>query len=247
MKKLLVVPFLILFALAGCEEIVLVPEYIHDTLYLPDPCGCVRYDTIVLERIDTVEMRTVIIDQDTLLRVKTDSIFVTKTVTITEHDTVYVYQRDTLYLHIYHDTLVTFESGRALEQFDIYLDIAIEFSRLAMEYGWDSNRDGWYYGIGGNCIIEPWRADEAPPTNRSAYQYFVYDQWLVKLKESLTHDQAYTPLMREFARRQLGKPYDPEGSGTIMDPSLSPNILKFSDSDEKKRPFLDELFSHNPS
>lgn len=238
MRKLLPL-FIIAILTLGCTEevIKLVKEIDVDTVYLPDPCLCLRYDTIILDRIDTVEIRSVIVQHDTLLQIVTDSVFVTKTVTITQHDTIYVYQPDTLYIHVYHDTLVTFESGRALEQFDIYLDIAIEFHALSAQYGWNM-------GLGGNCIVEPWRADEAPPTNRYSYQYFVYDQFMIKLKESLTHDEAYTPLFREFARRALGKPYDPEGSGTIMSPDFNPKALKFSDSDTKKKPFLDQLFSN---
>lgn len=237
MKKLLCIPFLMMFMLA-CEEIVLVPEYHYDTLYLPDPCGCVKYDTIVLDHIDTVEVKTVIVDHDTLLQVRTDSIFVTKTVTITQYDTVYLYLHDTIAVHHYGDTLVKFESERDLEVLGEWKDVVIEFYR-------ETAKRGRTESAGGNLIIEIWPLEDFPPDNRSAFTYYVYGQRLIKIKESLTVDQSYGPIFRELAREIMGARYSNDPN-SLMNPAFDPNRLRLSSPQEEKDKYLDELFATNP-
>lgn len=204
----------------------------------------VQHDTITVEKFidrafvgtDTVEINSLITETDTILVAKIDSIFIYKTLSDTVYmpsDTVYIYDTITQVLHHYTDTLVGYVS-RDIEFIpDEYREIVMEFYTLVNQYG--TTQTEFY-----EQIIDYWTYQEAPPANRSSFSIIVHGQWVLKVRDDISPDEAYTPIMREMARILLGKQFTTDDN--IMNPSFDWKKIKLSDSDEVKKPYLDALF-----
>lgn len=187
------------------------PVFGNDTVYVAKTIHSV--DTVYLPS-DTVYISTVETVYDTIINIKY------------LYDTIHVVQ------HHYHDTLYI-PLGWSSTSIGEYQAIVEEFYTQAHAHGWQTP--------GGDMLIQPWMYDEAPPENRSSYSFWYFDQFILKIKDTLTPDEAYTAIFRELARWQLGKKYTQDG--TIMDPEFDPTVLVLSDSDAKKKPYLDKLFA----
>lgn len=262
--KPILLPFILLFAL-GCdlitEEIeierlirdtIKIPEI--DTVYIPGDSVPVFIDRIRIDSIAypvfvndtifvptivrTVQVDTVYLPGETITDI--DTVFIERIVETTVYDTIIntVYVRDTIHVvqHHYADTMYI-PLGWSTTSIGEYEGAVSEFYTKAAEYGWEP----W----GGDILIQPWTHDEAPPASRSSYSFFYFDQFILKIKDTLTPDEAFTPIFRELARWQLGKKYTNEPDD-IMNPDFDWKRLKLSDSDAKKRPYLDRLFSKEP-
>lgn len=259
MKKLPLFLILAIFSFGSCElitEEIEIEKLIRDTIKIPEidtiyipgdsvpviieriridsiPYPVFLYDTVFVPRVETrTETDTVYLPGDTVYvdRIVNTIVYDTIINTVYAYDTVHVVQ------HHYADTMYI-PLGWSTTSIGEYEGAVSEFYTKAAEYGWEP----W----GGDILIQPWTYDEAPPASRSSYSFFYFDQFILKIKDTLTPDEAYTPIFRELARWQLGKKYTNEPDD-IMNPDFDWKRLKLSDSDAKKKPFLDRLFSKEP-
>lgn len=219
-------------ALSSCTETIYEELLITktDTVVIDKTDTLVLTDTVFLDkmllRVDTIKMNVVTTDVDTVFQVITDSVFIYTTL----YETIFI----TEIRHIYHDTLFI-PIGWSTTSLGAYEPSVAEFYNLAIKYG--------RYAPGGDVIIEQWIAAEAPPASRSSYSFYYYDQFILKIKESLTPEEAYTSILREMAHWQLGKPYS-TNPNEIMSPDFDWRRLKLSSTDAQKKPFLDKLFAN---
>lgn len=190
------------------------PVFINDTLYVPKTISSIEYDTII--DVDTVYLEKVVekIVYDTIIEVQW------------LYDTIHVVQ------HHYHDTLYI-PIGWSTTSVGEYQATVEEFYTEAF------NRNLEFSG--GDILIEAWRYDEAPPDTRSTYSFWYFDQFILKVRDDITADEAYSGIMRELARWQLGKKYTKEPND-LMNPDFQWTKLVLSDTKEKKKPYLDKLF-----
>lgn len=259
MKKL--IPFLILFA-SGCDlitEEIEIEKLIYDTVYLkgdsvPVPVFIdrVRIDSIpypvfvndtifVPTIVRTIQVDTIYLPGETITDI--DTVFVEKIVETTVYDTIVntVYVHDTISVvsHHYHDTLFVYPGFTTYWVPEQLQEIVSQFYADALAWG--------LLATGGEFIIEWWLQSEFPPASRSSYFYnpATNPQPVIKLKDTLTPDELYSPIYREMMHWQFGTPYSTDVN-SIMSPDFSWTRLKYSDSDEKKKPYLDALFSKEP-
>lgn len=226
------IPFLLLFSLGSCTE----------TIY-EEVIKTVRKDSLIR---DTVPGKIVYID-----RVRIDSfpypVFIKDSAALAKCDpakidTVYlpgnpypVYVYDSVHVVQHHYTDIMYiPLGWSTTAYREYQESAEEFYRRTVEYAWDVP--------GGDVLIEYWIHEEAPPASRSSYSFMYFDQLVIKIKDTLTPDQAYSAVMRELGRWQLGKKYtqDPDD---FMNPDFEWDRCKLSSSEQVKKPFLDKLFA----
>lgn len=229
MKTLILLPFLAIFALGSCD---LITEE-------------VEVEKIV-ERIKTVTKDSIV--RDTVY-LPGDSIpfpvYIDRIVYVPDTsgtDEPHVCPKDTIHEHHHHfgDTLFVYPGFTSYWVPEQLQDIVTQFYNDAVGYGWEP--------AGGEFIIEWWLQSEFPPTDRSSYMYNPatnYYQPVIKLKDTLTPDELYTPIYREMMHWQFGTPYSTD-TNSIMSPSFPPDRLKFSDSDAEKKVYLDRLFSKEP-
>jgi hypothetical protein len=222
--------FVAIVILGSCtEEIFLEGETIHDTVTIVkrDTVTITETDTIYLEKtlwkIDTLEINTVVTEVDTFYVATIDSVFIYET------DTVFIVE------HKYHyeDTLYIFPGRSVYYVPEEYRDIVNQFFADAVAYGWEP--------VGGNLLISPWTYDEAPPASRSSYSYHTWSQFIIKLKDTIDPEFCFTPIYRELAREQLGKPYS-TNPNHIMNPDFDWNRLTLNSEDRQE--YLDVLFAH---
>lgn len=234
MKSIILLPFLAIFGCNLFTEEIEVEKIIRDTVTVE------KYIDRYFSGIDTVEIISEVLRVDTVTITNTDTVFITTVV----YDTIYVI--DSVFvveyvdrierIHVYHDTLYI-PLGWSTTHIGPHEASVSEFYTLAVQYGWD------FYG--GDILIEPWLASEFPPASRSSYSTQYFDQFILKLIDRITPDEAYSAIMRELAHWQLNKPYS-YNTNDIMSPDFDWTRLKLSDSDAKKKPFLDRLFSKEP-
>ena len=222
--------FLAMVFLGSCsEDIFLEGETIHDTVTIiqKDTVTITETDTVYIEKtfwkMDTVEIHTVTTEVDTFYVATIDSVFIYET------DTIYIVEHH----YHYYDTMYIFPGRSVYFVPEEYQDIVNQFFADAQAYGWNPT--------GGNLLISPWTADEAPPASRSSFSYQTWSQFIIKLKDTIDPEFCFTPLYRELARQQLGKPYSTHPDH-IMNPDFDWNRLTLNSEDKKE--YLDVLFAH---
>lgn len=228
-------PLIILAFLTSCS---LITEEVEVEKLVRDTVTVERFVDRYFQGIDTVEVIVQNQRVDTVTLTDTDTLIVEKIVfdTVYVVDSVFVIQYVDRVEHIHHywDTLYI-PLGWSTTSVGPYLGSVEEFYNLAYEYRWEFP--------GGDILVEQWTAAEFPPASRSSYSTQYFDQFILKIKEDLTPDEAYSAILRELAHWQLGKPYTKE-PGQILNPDFPWTELKLSDSMEKKKPYLDILFKH---
>jgi hypothetical protein len=222
--------FLAVIILGSCtEEIFLEGETVHDTVTIikKDTVTITETDTLYIEKTfwktDTVEIQSVTTEVDTFFVATIDSVFIYET------DTIYIVEHH----YHYYDTMYIFPGRSVYFVPEEYQDIVNQFFEDAIDYGWSP--------VGGNLLIAPWTQDEAPPVSRSSFSYHIWSQDIIKLKETIDPEFCFTPLYRELARLQLGKPYS-TNPNDIMNPDFDWNRLTLHSEDRQE--YLDVLFAH---
>ena len=206
---------LALIGLGSCTE----TEYKEIIKYIerPTPTFITSVDTVHL--IDTVEIRVVIRETDTVFQIVTrDSLIIKEVEKIIYHtDTVIVHDVDTVVITLhdttvvtqyiqqvrYYDTLyVLVESRQVFYVPDELMPYVSDFYTLAGEYG--------NQALGGMLLITYAKEEDLPGENWTSYSFrhgWDYSQMIIQISEKVPHEQARSCVYREMARLQLKKKY----------------------------------------
>lgn len=239
---------LCIFALAGCEQDLLIQkEIIRDTVYLEKEKFIdrvfVETDTVVIAvpievpvptrtQIDSV----VIVEHDTvhITVTRVDTVYQKQIVYVDRVDSVFtetiVYRTDTIAMRevSYGDTLYIY-GGRGVYQ------VYPELQPMVTNFYQEAQARG--YAPNGGLLIIYWGDID---TVLQAYSYENGSQIII-LNSNLTTDQAYIPIVREMARWQLNKEYRKE-----LDHPLNPFFegiqqVRWSNRAEHKA-VIDQIF-----
>lgn len=232
-----IIPLLIvsLFALGSCTEEIFIDKWLYDTIYVDKPQAIAPKVIIVtdtIHHVDTVEVRVIIREVDTVFQVITKDSLIIKEVEkiVTVLDTVILNQVDTVFLT---DTLVVTQYDRTVTYLDTLYVLAffrpvnsipdeikphvIEFYTLAGQYN--------KFVPGGVMIVQ--YTDNLPGENWNSHSYW-WDapggQMVIELNQALPPDQHRASILRELGRLQMGRKYT-NIPDRIMNPTFSPTAL----------------------
>lgn len=248
-----------LFLLGACEQIEM-EKLVYDTVYVDRPIRSLvttsKTDTVVIR--DTVTVTVVqhdtlinnVYHTDTLIQVVTKDSLIIKEVTktVTEYDTITIVNNvvDTVILR---DTVEIVK----IQQRVVYLAVEYVFPGRSIFYIPDDLLPIYNQFVadatsrgknlpGGNVIVQYVTDDELIGDGWSSYGAEMSGfQYVIYLSETLTQDLAYSAMYRELTRWQLKKKYSND-INRIICPLFDPERLKYSDSDAKKLPYLNQLF-----
>jgi hypothetical protein len=261
MKTLILLFTLSMLALGSCETVE-IEKLVFDTVYIDRPIQSfvprTITDTVFINResirTDTVEVKVVVTQTDTLIQVVTDSVYIDKlvlvhdTIKITDIDTVFLTQTiidvdtifqtetitDTVFIthHHYLDTMYVIGTIRPVYSVPDELQPFVEdFYMQAAKYG--------HNAPGGVLLV--YYTDNLPGEGWSSHSYDLGGQMVVEISGSIPPHQLYTPMLRELARLQLGKKYT-NIPDRIMNPVFPPERLVITSPD--KESYLQVLFSN---
>lgn len=209
-RRKVILPMLIvmMLALGACEEIVEVEKIVvvHDTV--PKPVFVDRrfigLDSVQIPVavsipvVDSSSSKPVISYRDSIVYVvRLDSIYIT----IIEHDTVATHEI------IHGDTLFVWSGGRGVYSVPNELQKYVnDFYNRATALGVLTTGPGW-------LMVEVQDIDDI----LQAYSFSFWWQWSIIVNDNLPVDQMYLPILREIARKELGKEYSADPN-SLMNP-----------------------------
>lgn len=228
----LLVFILAIFALGACEEVVYrdVVRTLRDTVKLPG-----EKDTVYIIGERKFEGLAGFISADTtdldICVVETDTFYI---VTI---DSVFIYEADTVFkvTQTFRDTFPYFPTRT------VYF-VPAEVQPIVNAFYAECQARGILVS-GGNLFVTLWPDDDFPPSNRSSRTFTVWahGQWVIEVVSWVDYPHYFTPIFRELAHIQLGKPYtnDPDN---IMNPAFDP--FKLTLQSPEAQYYIDKLFAN---
>jgi hypothetical protein len=241
------IPFLLisLFFL-GCTETIYEEVVKLDTLWLQRPslASTLITDVDTIHTVDTVEVRVVIHEVDTVVEYITrDSIIIKEvekivnhydTIRITETDTIRIIQHDTTILTVYDRSIIAVDT--------LYLiggmvrpttSIPEELIPLLLEYGEISEQYG-KAAPGAEMIIQYMPQSEMPAESWHSFSFDFSNQWVIYLDVNVPLEQQRASMFRELMHLHHSKQYSND-----PDKMMSP---LFPTSRTITKQHLDELF-----
>lgn len=253
---------LIMLALGSCETVE-IEKLIYDTVYLEKPqqslapSFIVLHDTVEIHTVDTVEVRVVIHETDTVYQVVTkDSIIIQTVEKIVNHtDTVIL--RDTVVNNthtvdtiviVQHDTITVTEYVQRVVYLDtlyqsLYWRTINSIPEELQPFVNDFYNEARLRGIntlGSAMIIQYTHTMAGDGWNSFSYWVGYGEQMVIEVNGSLEAKYLYTPIFRELARLQLGKQYKVTGD-EIMNIFFDPKKILIDSNN--KEPYLFKLFN----
>lgn len=268
MKTLILLLFTALFSLSNCTETIYDEVIKLDTIWLDKPQSFApTFITVTdtIHTVDTVEVRVVIHDVDTLIQYVTkDSIIIrevekiiyhtdTVKVTIVQHDTVIneievvridtvirnVIQHDTVTVTVYDRTVVYLDTLYVSIYYRTLNHIPSELQPAVIDFYSQARERGWNL-IGGPLVIQ--YVNEVAGENWNSFSYWIgEEQMVIEVNGALDPKFHYASILRELGRLQLKKKYVTSGD-LIMNIYFPPQKVTI-DSPEKEN-YLRELFSN---
>lgn len=270
MKTIILLLFAALFSLSNCTEEIIIDKIFRDTVYIDKPQSFAPTfvtvtDTIEIHTIDTVEVRIVIHETDTLIQYVTkDSIIVqevekiiyhtdTVKVTIVQHDTIVneievvridtvirnVIQHDTVTVTVYDRTVVYLDTLHMPLYWKSLNFVPQELEIYVREFYGRGLADGW--NLRGGPLVIQYVHDLAGEGWNSFSYWIGEEQMVIEVNGALDPKFLYTCVLRELGRLQLKKKYVTSGD-LIMNIYFDPERLTIDSPD--KESYLSDLFSN---
>lgn len=243
MKKLILLPFIILFLLSNCTETIYDEVIRIDTVWLERaqslaPTFVTTTDTVFIT--DTVSVEVIVTEVDTVFKVITrDSIIIkevekiiyhTDTLTIVETDTVEIIRHDTVTLTIYDRTISYRDTFWVIDPFNMVTFVPNELQPYVTEFH-QSCLDRGIFVNGMPLLVQ--YTNNLPGESWNSFSYVVgFQQLIIELNEKLPPEQQRAGILRELNRLQRNKKYVTDVN-KIMCPLWSPaRIITTQDLDE---------------
>lgn len=254
MKTLILLLFAALFSLSNCTEEIIIDKIFRDTVYIDKPQSFAPTfvtvtDTIEIHTVDTVEVRVVIHETDTLIQyVFRDSTIIKEIEKIVNHyDTIFIVDRDTIFQTVT-DTLVLTETvytTRYLDTLHVPLYwkslhfVPEELTPFVQEFYTQARLRGWTNN--GGALVIQYTHDLAGEGWNSFSYWIGEEQMVIEVNGALDPKFLYTCVLRELGRLQLKKKYMTSGD-LIMNIYFDPEKLTIDSPD--KESYLRDLYSN---
>jgi len=224
MKKIYPLFIVALFFL-GCTE----TEYKEIIKYVdrPAPALAPTFITDTIHTVDTVEVKVVVHETDTVIKVVTKEVIkvVEKivnhydTTLITEIDTVFITLHDTTTLTVYDRTVIYKDTFWVIDPFNMVTFFPNEVAPYIAEFA----QSCWDRGLQVTSMpLLVQYSNNLPGENWSSFSYIVgFQQMIIEISDKLPAEQQRAGILRELNRLQRNKKYTAVPD-RIMNPLFDP-------------------------